>query len=204
MKPQAPAEVRGEFKPIATSLPGLQICEHLPNTAKWMHKTSLIRTITHNHNSHNPLPILTGYTDGNPAALSPDPNDPPDVGAVCQYLGIGPRDVPGAVCLPCYPGWGEGHRRPGPYGGFLGRQYDPVFLSATLPLPLNQKLNITTPSWLWATPSCRALAALLICPPTASKIVNHFSPDLISPTENKSNPHRTLISIAISNEPSNF
>ena len=37
MKPQAPAEVRGEFKPIATSLPGLQICEHLPNTAKWMH-----------------------------------------------------------------------------------------------------------------------------------------------------------------------
>ena len=127
MKPQAPAEVRGEFKPIATSLPGLQICEHLPNTAKWMHKTSLIRTITHNHNSHNPLPILTGYTDGNPAALSPDPNDPPDVGAVCQYLGIGPRNVPGAVCLPCYPGWGEGHRRPGTYGGFLGRQYDPVF-----------------------------------------------------------------------------
>jgi hypothetical protein len=35
--------------------------------------------------------------------------------------------VPGAVCLPCYPGWGDGYRRPGPYGGFLGSQYDPLF-----------------------------------------------------------------------------
>jgi len=127
LKPKAPSGVRGEFNPISTSLPGLQICEHLPNTAKWMHKTCLIRTITHKHNSHNPLPIMTGYTEGNPAALSPDPNDPPDVGAVCQYLGLGKNDVPGAVCLPCYPGWGDGHRRPGPYGGFLGSQYNPVF-----------------------------------------------------------------------------
>lgn len=127
MKPLAPAEVRGEFRPIETSLPGLQICEHLPNTAKWMHKASLIRTVSHNHNSHNPLPIMTGYTEGNPAALVPDPKDPPDVGALCQYLGLGPADVPGAVCLPCYPGWGEGHRRPGPYGGLLGSQYDPLF-----------------------------------------------------------------------------
>src|SRR5262245_22222463 len=38
LKPDAPPEVRGEFRPIATSLPGLQVCEHLPRTAKWMHK----------------------------------------------------------------------------------------------------------------------------------------------------------------------
>ena len=63
LKPQAPSGVRGEFNPISTSLSGLQICEHLPNTAKWMHKTTLIRTITHKHNSHNPLPIMTGYTE---------------------------------------------------------------------------------------------------------------------------------------------
>lgn len=132
MKPAAPVEVRGEFKSIQTSLPGLQICEHMPNIARMMHKTALIRTVTHGYNSHNPLNIMTGWSLGNPAALSPDPNDPPDIGAVCQYLGMGPEDMPGAFCLPCYPGWGEsgmypGLRRPGPYGGHLGSQYDPLF-----------------------------------------------------------------------------
>ncbi|MCX7400757.1 MAG: DUF1501 domain-containing protein [Planctomycetales bacterium] len=132
MKPAAPVEVRGEFKSIQTSLPGLQICEHMPNIARMMHKTALIRTVTHGYNSHNPLNIMTGWSLGNPAALSPDPNDPPDIGAVCQYVGMGPEDMPGAFCLPCYPGWGEsgmypGLRRPGPYGGHLGSQYDPLF-----------------------------------------------------------------------------
>jgi hypothetical protein len=127
MKPDAPAEVRGEFKPIATSQPGLQICEHLPNTAKWMHKACLIRTISHTYNSHDPLAIMTGFTGGN-AQLPAQSTDPPDIGAICQYLGMHPPDAPGSVCLPCYPGWGqEGYRRGGPYGGFLGSQYDPLF-----------------------------------------------------------------------------
>src|SRR5437867_9089676 len=43
LKPNAPAEIRGEFKPIATTVPGTQICEHLPNLAKWMHRACLIR-----------------------------------------------------------------------------------------------------------------------------------------------------------------
>jgi len=132
MKPAAPTDVRGEFTSIPTSVPGLRICEHLPKIAKLMHKGALIRTVTHGYNAHNPLNIMTGWSLGNPAALRPDPNDPPDIGAVCQYLGLGPDDMPGAVCLPCYPGWGEssmypGLRRPGPYGGFLGSQYDPLF-----------------------------------------------------------------------------
>lgn len=126
MKPDAPVEVRGEFQPIDTSLPGLQICEHLPETAKWMHKTCLIRTVSHSYDSHDPLIIMTGYTEAN-AQLPTQPHYPPDIGAVCQYLGLGPRDLPGAVCLPCYPGWGEGGRRGGPYGGFLGSQYDAMF-----------------------------------------------------------------------------
>ena len=126
MKPLAPAEIRGEFRPIATSQPGVQICEHLPGVAKWMHKACLIRTISHNYNSHDPLPIMTGFTGGN-AQLQAQATDPPDIGAICQYLGLGPEDVPGAVCLPCYPGWGESYRRGGPYGGFLGSQYDPLF-----------------------------------------------------------------------------
>ncbi|MBC7818947.1 MAG: DUF1501 domain-containing protein [Planctomycetaceae bacterium] len=132
MKPNAPVEVRGEFQPIDSSLPGLQICEHLPNTAKLMHKACLIRTVTHGYNAHNPLNIMTGFSGGKFDQLRPEPTDPPDIGAVCQYLGMSPRDLPGAVCLPCYPGWGEssmypGIRRPGPYGGYLGSQYDPLF-----------------------------------------------------------------------------
>ena len=132
MKPAAPPEVRGEFSPINSSLPGLQICEHLPRTAKIMHRTSLIRTITHKYNAHHPVAMMTGYADGKTRSLTTSRSDPPDIGAICQYLGMGPRDLPGAVCLPCYPGWGEasmypGIRRPGPYGGFLGAQYDPMF-----------------------------------------------------------------------------
>jgi hypothetical protein len=127
LKPDAPAEIRGEFRPIATSLPGVRVCEHLPATARGMHRTCLIRTVTHNYNAHNPLAMMTGFAGGENGQIFAKASDPPDVGAVCQYLGLGPRELPGAVCLPCYPGWGEGIRRPGPYGGWLGSQYDPLF-----------------------------------------------------------------------------
>jgi hypothetical protein len=126
LKPGAPAEIRGEFKPISTSVNGIQICEHLPQLAKRMHHACLIRTFTHGFNSHDPLPFMTGFTDQGFLAQA-QPSDPPDVGAVCQYLGLGPKHLPGAVCMPCYPGWGEAWKRRGPYGGFLGSQYDPLF-----------------------------------------------------------------------------
>lgn len=127
MKPNAAVEIRGEFSPISTSVPGLSICELLPNLARWMHRGTLIRTFSHMFNSHDPLPIMTGFTDDKPSAQAL-PTDPPDVGAICQYLNLGPRDLPGAVCMPCFPGSGQkGHRRRGPYGGFLGKQYDPLF-----------------------------------------------------------------------------
>ncbi len=127
MKPEAALEIRGEFSPISTSVPGLSICEHLPKLSQWMHRGTLIRTFSHMFNSHDPLPFMTGFTDGNPAAQAM-PTDPPDIGAICQYLGLGPSDLPGAVCMPCFPGSGQkGHRRRGPYGGFLGKQYDPLF-----------------------------------------------------------------------------
>src|SRR5438067_12272279 len=61
LKPDAPAEVRGEFKPIATSAPGVRICEHLPRTAKWMHKAAVVRTVNHKAGCHNCLPSYTGF-----------------------------------------------------------------------------------------------------------------------------------------------
>ena len=127
LKPLAPKEVRGPFKPIATSVSGVQICEHMPKLARLMHKATLVRTFSHTFNSHDPLPFMTGFTDNKPSAQAM-PTDPPDVGAICQYLGLGPEELPGAVCLPCFPGSGQkGWRRRGPYGGLLGRQYDPLF-----------------------------------------------------------------------------
>jgi hypothetical protein len=128
-KPNAPVEIRGSFKPIATSLPGFHICEHLPRLAKWMHRTCLIRTISHGYNSHNPYAVMSGYTGGNDREdYFAKPSNHPGMGAVCQYLGIGRRrDLPGYVVLPAMPGYSQGLRRAGPYGGYLGAQYDPVF-----------------------------------------------------------------------------
>ena len=105
MKPEAPLEVRGEFRPIATSLPGLQICEHMPRIAQWMHKATLIRSVSHGYNSHNPYAVLTGFTGGDDREnYFTKRTDHPGISAVCQYLGIGPRDLPGSVFLPALAG----------------------------------------------------------------------------------------------------
>ena len=128
MKPDAPAEIRGEYKPIATSLPGIQVCEHMPRLAKWMHKGTLIRSVTHGYNSHNPYALLTGFTGGDDREnYYAKRTDHPGIAAVCQYLGLGPSDLPCSVFLPALPGYSQGLRRAGPYGGYLGRQYDPLF-----------------------------------------------------------------------------
>lgn len=129
LKPDAPAEVRGEFKPIRTSAPGIEICELLPRTARWMHRSAIVRSVSHKGGDHNPLPSMTGFdgpsTSGN--ILQPGGSDPPSMGSVCEYLGLGGGGLPSYFYLPCYLGWGQAIRRPGPYAGFLGPQYDPAF-----------------------------------------------------------------------------
>src|SRR5947209_20636035 len=62
MKPDAPAEIRGEFRPIATTVAGLPICEHLPRLAARADRWALIRSLSHGDNSHLPAPphTLTG------------------------------------------------------------------------------------------------------------------------------------------------
>ena len=61
LKSEAPVEVRSQFRPIASSVPGIEICEHLPQTATWMHKAAIVRTVNHKAGCHITLPSYTGY-----------------------------------------------------------------------------------------------------------------------------------------------
>lgn len=129
LKPDAPAEVRGEFKPIKTSASGVEICELLPRTAKWMHRSAIVRSAHHEGGDHNTLPTLSGFNGPSKAGTITQVSnaDPPSMGSVCEYVGLGGTSLPTYYYLPCYLGWGQAIRRPGPYGGFLGPRYDPVF-----------------------------------------------------------------------------
>ncbi|MFQ5732870.1 MAG: DUF1501 domain-containing protein [Planctomycetaceae bacterium] len=131
MKPHAPAEIRGEFQPIATSLPGVQICEHLPRTAKTMHHSALIRTHSHLYNTHSPYNLLTGYSGPVIVNNVAKPTDHPCIGSVMRYTGRESRDVPSFVWMPTHPGHSQSKRRAGPYAGFLGTTYDPLFTTYT-------------------------------------------------------------------------
>jgi len=163
MKPDAPAQVRGEFRPIATSLPGVQICEHLPRIAQWMHKATLIRSVSHGYNSHNPYAVLTGFTSGDDREnYFTKRTDHPGISAVCQYLGIGPHDLPGSVFLPALPGYSQGLRRAGPYRGYLGRQYDPLFADCDpkFAREFNQDQSFYDPVTPYGEPRLPSLEAL--------------------------------------------
>ncbi|MBP88863.1 MAG: hypothetical protein CMJ64_19480 [Planctomycetaceae bacterium] len=128
LKPDAPENVRGEFKPIETSVPGTQICELLPEIAKIMDRATLIRTYSHRYNSHNPYNVLTGFDGGNDREnYFAKATDHPSIGSVCQFLDIGTNDIPRYVLMPAFPGYTQALRRAGPYGGYLGSQYDPLF-----------------------------------------------------------------------------
>jgi hypothetical protein len=103
LKPNAPAEFRGEFKPIAGNVSGIQICEHLPRLAVQMDKFSLIRSFRHHNSDHGPADhyIFTGYFPqaGFNPSLNPN-NQKPAHGAVIARK-LGPRgSVPPYVCLP--------------------------------------------------------------------------------------------------------
>ena len=84
LKPDAPAGIRTEFKPIATNVPGITVCEHLPRMARWMHKAVVVRSVYHKGGCHNNLPMYTGY-DVPPPDDSPRDTDPPSMGSVYLY-----------------------------------------------------------------------------------------------------------------------
>jgi hypothetical protein len=130
LKPNAASDIRGEFRPISTSVPGIQICEHLPRTSRWLHKMALVRSLNHRAGCHNTLPSYTGSELMTPDNTTTRDTYPPSMGSVCEFLRAGSvsdRNVdqlPDYVYMPCYLGWGQAIRRAGPYGGFLGKRFD--------------------------------------------------------------------------------
>lgn len=127
LKPHAPQQIRGEFQPIATSVPGIEISEHLPETAQRMHHCAVLRSVHHKAGCHNTLPSFTG-SEQPVSVIDPVPKDsfPPGMGAVCEYLKPPHIEMPHYVALPTHLGWGFRYQRPGPHGGFLGKRYEPL------------------------------------------------------------------------------
>ncbi|MDB5340372.1 MAG: hypothetical protein JWN70_5991 [Planctomycetaceae bacterium] len=127
MKPDAPAEIRGEFKQISTSIPGYQICEHLPELAKRANKYAVLRTLSHNDNNHlmSTHHVLTGEVQ--PGAFFDkvaSRDDWPCYSSALSYLRPRTDGVPSGVNLPTFLVEGP-LTWPGQHAGFLGQNFDP-------------------------------------------------------------------------------
>jgi Protein of unknown function (DUF1501) len=131
MKPDAPAEVRGEFKPIATSQPGVQVSEHLPRLARQMHRCTLIRSAHHSVNNAHAAAVycaLTGHDRGEKGGGA-RPTDHPSIGSVLGLRRPPPTATVPYVLLPYITKEGAGGPpQPGFFGGWLGHQRDPLFV----------------------------------------------------------------------------
>ncbi|MDB5335116.1 MAG: hypothetical protein JWN70_735 [Planctomycetaceae bacterium] len=130
LKPLAPVEIRGEFNPISTVVPGIEIGEHLPLLARHTDKLALIRSIHHDDAAHGRGMYwnFTGHKPSRPEVnLPPMAGDWPSLAAMISKFRTPPRGVPTAVRLP-YPMVDNGTLQAGEYGGWLGGKFDPIVM----------------------------------------------------------------------------
>jgi hypothetical protein len=130
-KPEAPAEIRGEFATIATSVPGVFISEHFPRLATRVHRLAIVRSMSHDDFAHLSTAhrILTGHLAPRPHsdADGPSPGDWPHLGALVARCRPTPGALPSAVTMPwtvAHPA-APGGKAPGQHGGWLGKGFDP-------------------------------------------------------------------------------
>lgn len=135
MKPNAPKEVRGEFNPIPTKTPGIQICEHLPELAKRSEDWALVRSLTHPYIEHSQghHVMLTGRTPM-PRGFNgskPKPSDFPSIAAIANDRLQSRNNLPPAIVLPDRIVHRTGRTIPGQFAGTMGSLRDPWFLEAS-------------------------------------------------------------------------
>jgi hypothetical protein len=124
-KPNQPAEIRGEFRVVATSVPGLRVTEHLPGLAARMHHLTLLRSVGFDGKLGNHSPacyyMLTGKAPEGEAAIlaSPRPTDHPSFGSAAAHLKPTPAAVPAYVMAPDVL-IENAHLTPGQFAGILG------------------------------------------------------------------------------------
>jgi hypothetical protein len=157
-KPDAPAEIRGELKSIPSIVPGLDVCELLPHMATVMDKVTVLRTVSHPYPIHGVAYATTGIPRIEiPMELAPrDPAHWPFVGSVVDYVDRvqaggdrSRRAVPANLALP----WAFSSERvgevprAGPYGGFLGQAYDPIFTEFVGKATQKAKKTLAEKTW---------------------------------------------------------
>lgn len=130
MKPSAPEAIRGEFKPAATRVPGLMVCDRLPGLARVADKFALVRGLHHGMKSHNPATYyrLTGHAPPLDDIRLRDSLDLfPAYGSIVDRLAPARAGMPTFVAFPHL--LRDGSVTPGQHASFLGKAHDPLYVS---------------------------------------------------------------------------
>jgi hypothetical protein len=130
MKPNAPENIRGQWQPISTNVPGIQICEKLPRLAPLADRLTLIRTLTHEMKNHNSAGYysLTGYAPPTDDQRLRDSLDLfPAYGSVVDRLAPSRAGLPTFVAYPHVIR--DGSITPGQHASFLGKRHDPLLFT---------------------------------------------------------------------------
>lgn len=135
LKPLAPENIRGEFLPIDTKTPGIQICEHLPLLAQRSDKWALVRSLGHYTGNHSlgHMIMLSGRSEAPPAFSDnrPQPTDWPSIASIAGDATRPRNNLPPAVVLPERFVHYSGRVIPGQFGGQMGNRRDPWFIEAS-------------------------------------------------------------------------
>lgn len=133
MKPEAPVEIRGEFRPIATRVSGIQVCEHLPRLAQQMDKLCIVRSMEHRMPVHGPAcsELFSGRPYfGPPTTDQARPEDWPSLGSLVTRYNPTKAALPPAVVLPWYLQFaGQDKRIAGQTGGRMGELSNPLLIN---------------------------------------------------------------------------
>ena len=133
MKPDAPVEIRGDFTPTSTAVPGIHVCEHLPLIGQQMDKLCLLRSMTHGMNVHGPAmsQLFTGRDYPFPPITDQArPDDWPSISSLATRYGTPQGGLPSSVVLPWYLQF-PGQAKPiaGQTSGRMGKGHDAMLIS---------------------------------------------------------------------------